>query len=132
MLFRSARRLLKPSLLHSQRQAINHIKNMNEENLRVQVEELARQPAVIPNDRVYKPTYTIEFNREGEVLLYSADPLKNETFYFKYPYIFCTHRLTNRRVFHPDGHPQLRPQPPRPSMVLELLLPVFHTLRPIG
>ena len=37
-------------------------------------------------DRVYKPSKTIEFNREGELLLYSCDNIKHSTIYFKYPY----------------------------------------------
>ena len=37
-------------------------------------------------DRVYKPSQTIEFNREGELLLYSCDNIKHSTIYFKYPY----------------------------------------------
>ena len=37
-------------------------------------------------DRVYKPSKTIEFNREGELLLYSCDNIKNSTIYLKYPY----------------------------------------------
>ena len=54
-------------------------------------------PMIQENSRVYKPTYTIEFNREGEVLLYSAEPIKNATLYFKYPYILCTNiELKNR------------------------------------
>lgn len=39
------------------------------------------------NDRIYKPTYTIEFDRIGEVLLYSCDPLQHVAVYFKYPYV---------------------------------------------
>ena len=69
---------------------IGHIKNMNEENMRVKALEMQQEADVIKTDRVYKPSRTIEFNREGEVLLYSGDPLKHETVYFKYPYIFCT------------------------------------------
>ena len=37
-------------------------------------------------DRVYKPSKTIEFNREGECLLYSCDNIKHSVIYFKYPY----------------------------------------------
>ena len=37
-------------------------------------------------DRVYKPSQTIEFNREGELLIYSCDNIKHSTIYFKYPY----------------------------------------------
>jgi hypothetical protein len=89
MLSRAAKQLISKSLTHSSRGLMNHIKNMNEENVRVLAEQLSNEPMIVKTDRVYKPTYTIEFNREGEVLLYSADPNKNETVYFKYPYVFC-------------------------------------------
>ena len=56
---------------------VNHIRNMDEETVRVTVENMIKEPSVLPNDRIYKPTYTIEFNRVGEVLLYSGNPLKN-------------------------------------------------------
>ena len=36
---------------------------------------------------MYKPSKTIEFNREGELLLYSCDNVKHSTVYLKYPYI---------------------------------------------
>lgn len=39
-------------------------------------------------DRIYKPTYTIEFNRKGEALLYSCEPMKHMQVYLKYPYVF--------------------------------------------
>lgn len=39
-------------------------------------------------DRIYKPSYTIEFNRVGEVLLYSCEPLTHTQVYLKYPYVF--------------------------------------------
>jgi hypothetical protein len=54
--------------------SMNHIKDMREENLRVKLEEELNVPNIEHTNRVYKPTYTIEFNREGEVLLYSANP----------------------------------------------------------
>ena len=38
-------------------------------------------------DKVYKPSKTIEFNREGEILLYSCNNIKNSVVYFKYPYV---------------------------------------------
>lgn len=43
-------------------------------------------------DKVYKPSQTLEFNREGELLLWSCDNVKNSTIYLKYPY--CTQMLT--------------------------------------
>ena len=38
-------------------------------------------------DKVYKPSQTLEFNREGELLIYSCDNIKNSTVYLKYPYV---------------------------------------------
>jgi len=38
-------------------------------------------------DKVYKPSQTLTFNREGELLLYSCDNIKNSQVYFKYPYV---------------------------------------------
>lgn len=43
-------------------------------------------------DKVYKPSQTLEFNREGELLLWSCDNVKNSTIYLKYPY--CTQMAT--------------------------------------
>lgn len=37
-------------------------------------------------DKVYKPSQTLEFNREGELLLFSCDNIRHSTVYFKYPY----------------------------------------------
>lgn len=37
--------------------------------------------------KVYKPSKTITFNREGEVLLYSCDNFRNNQVYLKYPYV---------------------------------------------
>jgi hypothetical protein len=39
-------------------------------------------------NKVYKPSHTLEFNREGELLLWSCDNIKHSTVYLKYPY--CT------------------------------------------
>lgn len=90
MLPQGIKKVMTASLLRWSRSRISHIKNMDEENCRVIMEEMSKEPDLVKTNRVYKPTYTIEFNREGEVLMYSADPLKNETIYFKYPFIFCT------------------------------------------
>jgi hypothetical protein len=69
---------------------MQHIKNMIDENVRVKAQEINDTPLLQTTDRVYKPSRTIEFNRDGEVLLYSANPIKNSTIYFKYPYVLCT------------------------------------------
>jgi hypothetical protein len=100
MLTRNLRLLLQGSLLKPRR-FISHIKDMNEENARVIAEKMSQEPLVLPTDRIYKPTYTIEFNREGEVLIYSGNPIRDSTVYFKYPYIFCTPCPTQMRASCP-------------------------------
>ena len=37
-------------------------------------------------NKIYKPSETITFNRDGEVLLFSCDNFKRSTVYLKYPY----------------------------------------------
>jgi hypothetical protein len=51
-------------------------------------EELAGRTAKFleRTDKVYKPSQTLEFNREGELLLWSCDNIRNSTVYLKYPY----------------------------------------------
>ena len=53
---------------------------MVDEQLKYQAEELSSLPVVEQTTRIYKPSYTIEFNRVGEVLLYSCDPFQHVTF----------------------------------------------------
>ena len=61
---------------------------MEAENLKLTLEQEQESGLVIEHtDRVYKPSKTIEFNREGEILLYSCDPIKHSVVYWKYPYI---------------------------------------------
>lgn len=38
-------------------------------------------------DKVYKPERTLEFLRKGNLVLYSAQPLNNIKFIFKWPFI---------------------------------------------
>ena len=68
---------------------VHHIKNMVRESARVDAQRANDLPLIANTDKIYKPTHTVEFNREGEVLLYSSEPLRNETIYFKYPYVLC-------------------------------------------
>ena len=66
-----------------------HIKNMEIEKKRAEIQKNCDEaPLVEEYERVYKPTYTLEFNRTGEILLYSCDPFKHKEIYFKYPYVF--------------------------------------------
>jgi hypothetical protein len=66
---------------------INHVKNMYDENMKAKVEELHNLPLIEQTTRIYKPTYTVEFDRAGECLVYSCDPFQHMTIYLKYPYV---------------------------------------------
>lgn len=67
---------------------LNQVQNMLEENLKYDAQKFNDEVTVLQKtDRIYKPTYTIEFDRTGEILVYSCDPFKHSTIYFKYPYI---------------------------------------------
>jgi len=74
-------------IVTSARRSIGHIKNMVDERLKYEAEQLTNLPVVEQTTRVYKPTYTIEFDRTGEVLLYSCTPFKHMAIYLKYPYV---------------------------------------------
>ena len=49
---------------------------MYTEKLKYEIEQEHENPLIEETSRIYKPTYPIEFNREGEVLLYSCEPTK--------------------------------------------------------
>ena len=56
---------------------MSHIKSMISENIRAEIQENNDNPQLLKTLQVYKPSHTIEFNREGEVLLYSCEPWKH-------------------------------------------------------
>jgi len=61
--------------------------NLHEINWTTQLELQQRTAKYLERtDRVYLPSKTIEFDRNGELLLFSCDNVRNSTIYFKYPY----------------------------------------------
>lgn len=69
------------------------VKNLHEIVWTAQAELTQRTAKYLERtEKVYKPSQTIEFNRDGELLLYSCDNVKNSTVYLKYPYVMydCT------------------------------------------
>ncbi|CAD8088217.1 unnamed protein product [Paramecium primaurelia] len=67
---------------------LNHIKSFHNATIAHKAQVMNDESQyVVKTDRIYKPTYTIEFDRIGEVLLYSCDPHKHLTIFLKYPYI---------------------------------------------
>ena len=74
-------------LVQAQNRRFRQVHNLHEITYTTQLELDQRTEKYLERtDRVYKPSKTIEFNREGELLLYSCDNIKNSTIYFKYPY----------------------------------------------
>lgn len=97
MLLRQQRNsmLLSRSMVMSQTQmrSFRQVNNLHEISFTAQQELMQRSAKYLERtDKVYKPSQTCEFNREGEMLIYSCDNIKNSTIYFKYPYILldCT------------------------------------------
>jgi len=79
---------IEKSLYSQARYSMNHIKNMLDEERKHHVEKLHAEGAIVEKtDRIYKPTYTIEFDRAGEVLVYSGNPFRTMSIYLKYPYV---------------------------------------------
>jgi hypothetical protein len=66
---------------------IGHIRNVLDEQRKIEVQKLHELPMLEKTDRVYKPSYTIEFDRAGEVLVFSSNPFQDMTVYLKYPYV---------------------------------------------
>lgn len=61
--------------------------NMSRANTQATLQKMYDNPEVVVHEPAFKPSYTLEFDRAGELLLYSCDPLRHKTIYFKYPYI---------------------------------------------
>ncbi len=65
----------------------NQVKDLNEVMYTAELEEAQRKGKFLEyTNKVYKPSKTITFDRNGEVLLFSADNFKLSDVYFKYPY----------------------------------------------
>jgi hypothetical protein len=74
-------------LVQQQQRGFRQVKNLHEIVWTAQAELTQRTAKYLERtDKVYKPSHTLEFNRDGELLLYSCDNVKNSTVYLKYPY----------------------------------------------
>ena len=70
------------------KRGFRQVKNLHEVVYTAQAELAQRTSKYLERtDKVYKPSQTLEFNRDGELLLYSCDNIKNSVVYLKYPYI---------------------------------------------
>ena len=75
-------------LAQTQRRGFRQVKNLHEIVYTAQSELNQRTAKYLERtDKVYKPSKTLEFNRDGELLLYSCDNVKNSVVYLKYPYV---------------------------------------------
>lgn len=71
-----------------QRRGFRQVKNLHEIVFTAQAELTQRTSKYLERtDKVYKPSKTLEFNREGELLIYSCENIKNSVIYLKYPFI---------------------------------------------
>ena len=74
-------------LVQQPTRGFRQVKNLHEIVWTAQAELTQRTAKYLERtDKVYKPSHTLEFNRDGELLLYSCDNIKNSTVYLKYPY----------------------------------------------
>ena len=90
---RAAQARINPFLLGVQnRRAFRQVHDLHEVVYTTEQELAGRTAKYLERtDKVYKPSQTLEFNREGELLLWSCDNIKNSTIYLKYPY--CTQMM---------------------------------------
>lgn len=64
------------------------VKDLNQISAIAELEEDQRSAKFLEyTTKIYKPSKTIEFNREGEILLFSCDNIRHSQVYFKYPYV---------------------------------------------
>jgi hypothetical protein len=65
----------------------SHIKDLNHTMHVAAMEEGQRTAKFLEyTTKIYKPSKTITFDRNGEVLLFQCDNFKNSQVYLKYPY----------------------------------------------
>ena len=73
-----------PSIMRGYKQ----VQDLNNIVATAQLEEDQRTEKFLEyTSKIYKPSSTIEFNREGELLLFSCDNMRLSSVYLKYPYV---------------------------------------------
>lgn len=88
LLSAASSRTQKQSLVAQPQRGFRQVKNLHEIVWTAQAELTQRTAKYLERtDKVYKPSQTLEFNRDGELLIYSCDNIKNSTVYLKYPYV---------------------------------------------
>jgi hypothetical protein len=71
----------------AQMRPYNQVKDLHQTMMVAELEEIQRKEKFLEyTQKVYKPSKTITFDRNGEVLLFSCDNFKNSQVYLKYPY----------------------------------------------
>ena len=77
-------RLINPSTMKGYKQ----VQDLNSIVATAELEEEQRTEKFLEyTNKIYKPSSTIEFNREGELLLFSCDNMRLSSVYLKYPYV---------------------------------------------
>ena len=90
--YRNSGRQLSKSITRSlfnfgSNKSFSHVKNLAQVMYTAEMEEEQRKGKFLEyTKKVYKPSKTITFDRNGEILLFSADNFKHSQVYLKYPY----------------------------------------------
>ena len=74
---------LRPIITRNYRQIIDIDEEKKRQELQI---ERDNEEVIEYTDRVYKPTHTIEFNRTGEVVVFTSSPFKQRPIFNVYPY----------------------------------------------
>ena len=74
---------IRPVILRQYRQVMDIEEEKHRQELQLKHDD---RSTIEVTDRVYKPIHSIEFNRLGEVVLYSCSPFKHKALYNVYPY----------------------------------------------
>jgi hypothetical protein len=72
---------------HGPQRGYKHVKDLNEIMYTATAEEEQRTAKFLEyTTKIYKPSKTITFDRNGELLLFSCDNFRHSKMYTKYPY----------------------------------------------
>lgn len=78
---------LKPIINSVQIKGFKHVNHLVDVMNSAKTEEKQRQGKFVEyTTKIYKPSKTIQFDRNGELMLFSADNIKHSQIYLKYPY----------------------------------------------
>lgn len=82
-----SKEITKPALFSLQSKGFKQVHHLIDVMNSAHTEQQQREAKFVEyTTKVYKPSKTITFDRNGELLLFSADNIKHSQIYLKYPY----------------------------------------------